>query len=156
MSKKLSYILLVLFFIPLSFSGCSKEEIKKSDNSNRIHALYLSLDLLKKNYEARNPSDFLSGFDPSFQNLDQITINTRDIFNQFNPITLHLYLDHIELEPASSSLVIRWDGEWTPIAKPAIRASGNAIFRFSGEVVPHLIEIQGISPFIPPFKEKGL
>jgi hypothetical protein len=156
MTKNFFYILLFFFFIPMTLSGCSKEEIKKSDNSNRIHALYHSLDLLKKNYEARNPSDFLSGFDPSFQNLDQITINTREIFNQFNPITLHLYLDHIELEPSSSSLVIRWDGEWTPIAKPAIRASGNAIFRFTGEAVPHLIEIQGISPFIPPIKEKGL
>jgi hypothetical protein len=143
-------LLLILFF----WTGCSQEEVKKSENATRIRTLYDTLDLFKKNYEAKSFSDFFAEFSSSYPDIEKVKKRTADVFSRFNLITLRFYLDHIILEEASSSLVVRWEGEWTHPSEGPFKAGGNAILKFSTETPPRLIGIQGIDPFTAPITEK--
>ncbi len=147
------FVLFFIFFL-LFGTGCAGEEIKKNENANRIRALYDSLDRLKKDYEAKNSSDFFSDLSSSFPDPDLFRNKTLEVFSQANTVTLNLYLDHIVLETTSSSLMVRWEGEWTFSSGSPLKNGGSAILKFSNEPVPRLVEIQGINPFLPPAKEK--
>ncbi|MBI1821758.1 MAG: hypothetical protein HY036_09740 [Nitrospirae bacterium] len=148
------FFLLFFIFFLLFWTGCAREEIKKSENANRIHALYDSLDRLKKDYEAKNSSDFFSDLSSSYPDLDLFRNRTREVFSQTNTVTLNFYLDHIVLETSSSSLMVRWEGEWSFPSESPLKNGGSSILKFSNEPVPRLVEIQGINPFLPPAKEK--
>jgi hypothetical protein len=144
-------LLVILFFFT---TGCSQEEVKKSENATRIRTLYDSLDLFKRNYEAKSSSDFFAAFSSSYSDIEKEKKRTADVFNRFNLITLNFYLDHIILEDAFSSLVVRWEGEWAPPSEGPFRSGGTSILKFSTETPPRLIGIQGIDPFTAPITEK--
>jgi hypothetical protein len=141
----------VLLLFPLLFllagSGCSTEEIKKSENSSRIRALYDSLDRIRKVYESKNGSEFLASLSPGYPNLDQVKSRNAEIFKKYEQITLRFVVDHIVLEKTSSSLAVRWEGEWSHPNEESLKLKGNSILKFSNSESPLLIEIDGISPF---------
>ncbi|MFI5304486.1 MAG: hypothetical protein ACHQYP_06785 [Nitrospiria bacterium] len=144
----------ILIIISSLVAGCSSDEVKKSENSGRIYALYDSLDRIKKNYETKNLTDFFADYASSYPHLDDKKKQTGEIFKQFNLIKIQFYLDHVVFDKNSSSLFVRWEGEWSHAAEEAIKAEGNSILKFSVESAPHLIEIQGIDPFTAPVKDK--
>ena len=86
--------------------------------------------------------------------MDSLKNKTLEVFNQFNTITLHFYLDHVILDPSSSTVMVRWEGEWIPLSESPLKNGGNTLLKFSIDPVPHLVEIQGINPFIFQAKEK--
>lgn len=138
----------------LLWTGCSNEEVKKTINSGRVYTLYDSLDRIKRDYEGRNLSDFMAEYAPSYPDLQDEKKRTGEVFKRYTQIKLQFYLDHIVLDKASSSLFVRWEGEWIHPSEEPLKTEGNSILRFSGETAPHLIEIQGIDPFTAPIKEK--
>lgn len=144
-------LLFILFFFA---AGCSKEEVKKSENATRIRTLYDSLELFKKNYEAKSSSDFFASYSPSYPDIENVKKRTADVFNRFSQISLHFYLDHMILEESSSSLVVRWEGEWTPPSEAPFKGGGTSILKFSTETPPRLVAISGIDPFAAPVTEK--
>ncbi|MHB8481932.1 MAG: hypothetical protein ACYDBV_04230 [Nitrospiria bacterium] len=152
--REIDFFLLFFIFFPLFWTGCSKEEIKKSENANRIHALYETLDRLKKNYETKNISGFFSGVSSSYPDLDLVKSKTQEVFSRFNTLKLNFYLDHIVLETSSSSLVVRWEGEWISSSEGPLKNEGNTVLKFSSDAIPRLIDIEGINPFFPSSKEK--
>ncbi|MBI1823731.1 MAG: hypothetical protein HY200_02395 [Nitrospirae bacterium] len=150
-----SVFLFILLVLSSFWTGCSSEEIKKSENTLRIRVLYDSLDHLKKNYEAKNTADFFSDYSTHYPNLDLLKKNVKEVFDQYPQISLQFYLDHIVLEPASSSLVLRWEGEWTPSGEAKVKTAGHSIFKYSNASPPLLIDIQGMDPFAsPPIKDR--
>jgi len=157
MIKKNMLPLLFLFslLLFLSLQGCSSEQVKKSDSSNRITALRETLEKMKKNYESKDTEGFVSLFSPSFKDLARMKSDLPASFGQFKKASLEFRIDHMELEPSQGIIMIQWEGTWeTAGSAEPVRGSGTALFKFSEAPAPLVIEINGSNPFMLPVRGK--
>lgn len=149
--------LLLLFSLPLflSLQGCSSEQVKKSDSSNRITSLRETLDKMRKSYESKDTEAFISLFSPTFKDLARMKNELPASFGQFKKASLEFRIDHMELEPSQGIIMIQWEGTWETGSAEPVRGSGTALFKFSEAPAPLLIEINGSNPFILPVRGKA-
>ena len=109
------------------------------------------LETLTISYQEKEATTFFSRMHPLFKWPPFFKESVEHDFAIFSEIKMNMKISRIEIASESVKTGIYWEGNWkkssTGLGAPPLRQSGQAIFIFSTESPPRLLEIRGESPF---------
>jgi hypothetical protein len=142
------------FFLPLfilligaALSSCGAHQKALSPVAMKAGKIKSVLHQLIERYEKKDENLFLSSLHPEFKGSSLSKEAILYDFRTFSEIKIRVEPTRIEIAKDLSSIEAHWEGVWTANASPPIRQSGRALFIFSEEASPQLLEIRGESPF---------
>jgi hypothetical protein len=142
------------FFLPLfilligaTLSSCGAHQQTLSPVAMKAGKTKLVLHQLIERYEKKDENLFLSSLHPELKGSSLSKEAISYDFRTFSEIKMRVEPTRIEIANDSAFIESYWEAVWTANASPPIRQSGRALFIFSGEESPQLLEIRGESPF---------
>jgi hypothetical protein len=147
-SPLLSILFFVLFWVSLhGIVGCATPS-PLSPIAMQASRVQEAVEAIRKGYEQKEETELFLYFDPSLPYIAILKTQIQNDFNRFSMIKMEMITSHIDVATHSVSAGIYWEGRWeaTPQAMP-IYQSGYALFRFSNENPPTLLEIRGDLPW---------
>jgi hypothetical protein len=135
--------LLLLIFFP-SFTGCSKEAVKPSEDDIQIKAVLAFVNRLKQTYEAKDQPGLMALISPDSALISSLPpILVRD-FQSFDRIKLTPTVDRIEMGKENVTVVLNWDGQWqNGTGQPIYKEKGTTILNLKKSPAIRLAEFSG-------------
>jgi hypothetical protein len=148
-SPPLLILFFVLFLVTVNgMAGCAATPAPPSPIAIQASRIQEAVEAIQKGFEQKEEKELFSYFDPSLREIAALKTQIQNDFNRFKTIKMEMKVSHIEVTTNAVSAGIYWEGTWKAAAEAMpIHQSGHALFRFSNEDPPTLLEVRGDRPW---------
>ncbi len=114
----------------------------------KVHKVEQAIRGLAEAYEKRDETRFTLHLDPSFPDTPLFKEQVGRDFKTFSEIKMRMRISRVEVTKDAILTGVYWEGEWkTKTGEEPLRQSGYALFSFSTDDPPRLLEGRGDVPW---------
>jgi hypothetical protein len=130
-------------------TGCAGTPKPPSPLAAQINRVEQTLQQMTESYRNKDRAGLSHHLDPAFSHRSILEEQIQNDFDAFSEIAIKMNVVRIHSTKEATWATVYWEGVWTPVtgSAPPLYQSGHALFGFSKDDSPRLLEMRGDAPW---------